>query len=115
MWWSDGAGDESWKSCTAPTIPEYRYGGTAPATVGLTIGFSKKGAHIFANTLTFQSRAVQRTYGNRYRVLRGYGSNPGLGCTGTLRRRNAPSGLTFGINPYRPSRPYLEIRANAFD
>ena len=115
-------------------IPEFRYGGSLPSTLGLSIGFSKKGARIFANSLSYQSpslvdaklghvlrmqpaaleQAIKRTYGTTLHVFISYGSNPQLGCTAVLKERNAPSGISIGLNAYRPSRPYLIIRANAY-
>jgi RNA polymerase sigma-70 factor (ECF subfamily) len=114
-------------------IPAFRYGGQTFNSAGLTIQFSKKGKRIFANSLFFQSpslvdsqlghvlrmsplelqRAIARTYRKEFRVYLSYGSNPSFGCTATLPRRSSPRGITFGINPYRPSRPYLAIRNNA--
>jgi hypothetical protein len=113
-------------------IPEFRYGGSMPSTLGLSITFGKKGARIFANSLFFQSpslvdarlghllrmqpsqlqQAIQNTYSNHYRLYLGYGAAPSLGCTGTFTSRTSPAGLSFGLNTYRPSRPYLTIRAN---
>jgi len=101
---------------------------------GLAISFNKKGDRIFANALCFQSpqvvdrrlgrvlehepvaleRTIKNSYGSRYEVVSSYGSAPMLGCMATLRERTAPAGITFGINPYRPSRPFLQIRANAY-
>jgi hypothetical protein len=115
-------------------IPEFRYGGSLPSTLGLSIGFSKTGERIFANSLSYQSpslvdaklghvlhmqpseleRAIARTYGTMLRVFISYGSNPQFGCTAVLKERNAPSGISIGLDPYRPSRPYLDIRANAY-
>jgi hypothetical protein len=115
------------------SIPAFRYGGRSFATAGLTIAFSKKGERIFANQLFFQSpslvearlghllridplalkHAITRIYADTYRVYLGYGSNPSFGCTATLPRRDGPSGITIGLNPYRPSRPYLTIQNNA--
>ena len=114
-------------------IPEFRYGGQEQSTVGLIVSFSKKGSRIFANRLYFQSpslvdaklghvlrvqpsdlqRAITRTYGGVYRLYLSYGSDPSQGCTAVLPRRNAPRGVSLGMNPYRPSRPYLTISANA--
>ena len=115
-------------------IPEFRYGGSLPSTLGLSIGFSKKGDRIFANSLNYQApslvdaklghilrtdpakleQAIKRTYGATLRVFLSYGSNPQFGCTAVLKERNAPSGISIGLNPYRPSRPYLTVRANAY-
>jgi hypothetical protein len=113
-------------------IPEYRYGGTMPSTLGLSIGFIKRGEQIVANSLYFQSPSLvdarlghilrlqpaklqellRPSYGNRYRLYLGYGSNQ-LSCTGTFRDRSSSAGFNFGLNPYRPSRPFLEIKGNA--
>jgi hypothetical protein len=117
-------------------IPELRYGGSLPSTYGLSVGFSKKGDRLFANSLSFRSpalvdaklghilrlppaeleRAIVRAYGARLRVFVSYGSNPSLfsACTAVLKERGAPSGISFGLDPYRPSRPFLDIRANAY-
>ena len=118
------------------SVPEFRYGGSLYSTDGLSVGFSKKGDRIFANPLSFQSpslvdarlghvlrmppadlqRAITRAYGARLRVFISYGSNPGLfsACTAVMKERGAPSGISFGLDPYRPSRPFLDIRANAY-
>jgi hypothetical protein len=113
-------------------IPELRYGGGLPADFGLAIQFVKKGSQIHANALLFQSpslvdaklghllrmqplelqRTVSMTYGDSYRLHRGYGSDPLFGCTGGFLDRSSPAGVGFGLNPRRPSRPYLSIRAN---
>ncbi|HZP72958.1 MAG TPA: hypothetical protein VFA97_06220 [Gaiellaceae bacterium] len=113
-------------------IPEYRYGGTKQATLGLSVTFIKHGSQIAANGLYFQSpslvdaklghllrvqpatlqQQVERTYGSRYRLSESYGGAQ-LQCSGTFRVRGSAKGFTFGLNPYRPSRPYLDIQANA--
>jgi hypothetical protein len=113
-------------------IPEFRYGGTTQATLGLSVTFIKRGDQIVANALYFQApslvdvqlghilrlqptklqQLIQSTYGSRYRLSLGYGSNQ-LVCTGTFRERRSAAGFNFGVNPYRPSRPYLQISANA--
>jgi hypothetical protein len=114
------------------SIPEFRYGGTMPATMGLSIAFIKRGDQIVANSMLFQSpstvdarlghvlrmqpvelqRAIEKTYGNRYRLYRRYGSDPRLGCTGEFVDRRGPAGIGFALNTYRPSRPYLSIMNN---
>jgi hypothetical protein len=113
-------------------IPEYRYGGKSQSSVGLSIRFNKNSDRIVANSLTYQSPSVvdtklghilrmtpqtlqariAKTYGSRYRIYLRYGSDPGRGCTAVALDRTSPRGLTFGIDPYNPSRPYLVIRAN---
>jgi hypothetical protein len=95
--------------------------------------FSKKGDRVFANQLLFQSQSlvdrklghvlridprqlqneIARTYGDTYRTFLSYGSDPNFGCTATLPERGSPRGLDIGLNPYRPSRPYLTISNNA--
>jgi hypothetical protein len=115
------------------SIPEFRYGGTMPATMGLSISFIKRGDQIVANSLLFQSpstvdarlghvlrmqpvelqRAIQKTYGDRYRLYLRYGSDPQRGCSGEFRDRSGPRGIAFALNTYRPSRPYLSIMNNA--
>jgi hypothetical protein len=114
------------------SIPEFRYGGTMPATMGLSISFIKRGDQIVANSMFFQSpstvdarlghvlrlqpvelqRAIEKTYGRRYRLRLGYGSDPRRGCTGTFVDRGSPAGISFALNTYRPSRPYLSIMNN---
>ena len=114
-------------------IPAFRYGGSRPSTMGLEVTFAKHQDRIYANGLFFQSpsvvdatlghvlrldparlqRKIEHAYGSRYRTFLGYGSNPQRGCTATLKSRGAASGISFGLNPYRPSRPYLTIQANA--
>ena len=59
-------------------------------------------------------RAITHSYSSALHVFISYGSNPASGCTAVLKERSAPSGISFGLNPYRPSRPYLFIRANAY-
>ncbi|MCW2963140.1 MAG: hypothetical protein JWO17_392 [Actinomycetia bacterium] len=115
------------------SIPEYRYGGKTPATLGLSVTFVKKGDRILANDLYFQApsltdaklghvlriqpeklqQLIETTHGNRYRLYLGYGKDPSLGCTGAFHARSSAAGISFGVNPYRPSRPYIDIRANA--
>ena len=114
------------------SIPEFRYGGTMPATMGLSIAFIKRGDEIVANSMLFQSpstvdtrlghvlrmqpvelqRAFAKIYGDRYRLYRRYGSDPRLGCTGEFIDRRSPAGIGFALNTYRPSRPYLSIMKN---
>lgn len=114
------------------SIPEFRYGGTMPATLGLSISFIKRGDQIVANNMAFQSpstvdarlghilriqpldlqRAIAKTYGRRYRLYLSYGSDPRLGCTGKFIDRGSPAGIGFTLNTYRPSRPYLSIMNN---
>ena len=117
-------------------IPEYRYGGTTQATLGLSVTFVKKGKKILANSLYYQApslvdaklghvlrlqptelqQLIGKDYGSRYRLYSGYGySGYGasqISCSGTFRDRTSAAGINFGLNPFRPSRPYLEIRAN---
>jgi hypothetical protein len=113
-------------------IPEFRYGGTTQATLGLSVTFIKRGEQIVANQLYFQApslvdaklghllrlqpeklqQLVQTTYASRYRLALGYGSNQ-LACSGTFRERTSAAGFSFGLNPNRPSRPYVVISANA--
>jgi hypothetical protein len=115
------------------SIPEFRYGGTMPATMGLSISFIKRGDQVVANSLLFQSpstvdarlghvlhlqpvelqRAIAKTYGGRYRLYLGYGSDPQRGCSGEFRDRIGPRGIAFALNTYRPSRPYLSMMNNA--
>jgi hypothetical protein len=114
------------------SIPEFRYGGTMPATFGLSIAFIKRGDQIVANSMLFQSpstvdarlghvlrmqpaelqRAIAKTYGNRYRLYRRYGSDPRLGCTGEFVDRTSPAGIGFTLNTYRPSQPSIAIMNN---
>ena len=113
-------------------IPEFRYGGTMPATLGLSITFLKRGNTIVANSLYFQSpslvdarlghilriqpsdlqQQLSRAYATQYRLDLPYGTAQQLQCSGTFRARAGAVGINFGLNPHRPSRPYLEIRAN---
>ena len=113
-------------------IPEFRYGGEMPADVGLTVRFIKKGGEIHANSLLYQSpslvdaklgyvlreqpqelqRKISSTYGTSYRLHRAYGSDPLVGCSGTFLDRSSPAGISLGVNPHRPSRPFLTIQAN---
>ena len=113
-------------------IPEFRYGGVMPADVGLSIRFFKKGDKIYANSLLYQSpslvdaklghllreqpqelqQKISSTYGTSYRLRRAYGSDPLVGCSGTFLDRSSPAGISFGVDPHRPSRPFLTIRTN---
>jgi len=117
-------------------IPEFRYGGTMPSTLGLSISFAKRGARIVANTLYFQApslvdarlghllrlqptelqRLLVRTYGRHYRLTSRYGSSPflvgQLQCGGSFHAKIGTKAIDFGLNPSRPSRPYLVIRAS---
>lgn len=117
-------------------IPEFRYGGTMPSTLGLSISFAKRGARIVANTLYFQApslvdarlghvlrlqptelqRLLVRTYGAHYRLSARYGSSPflvgQLQCGGSFHAKIGSTAIDFGLNPSRPSRPYLVIRAS---
>jgi hypothetical protein len=114
-------------------IPALLYGGTTSNNAELVIDFIKKGSKIVANGLSYSSPSltdarignllrlqpselqarVRSTYGSAYRLRLAYGSNPGAGCTGTFVSSSGPRGFRFGLNPYRPSRPYLAIMANA--
>jgi hypothetical protein len=114
------------------SIPEFRYGGTMPATMGLSISFIKRGDQIVATSLLFQSpstvdarlghvlrmqpvalqRAIEKTYGSRYRLYLRYGSDPRRGCGGQFAGRGRSAGIAFALNTYRPSRPYLSIMNN---
>jgi hypothetical protein len=116
-----------------PRDRTFRYGGTLPSTLGLQVSFGKKGSRIFARSLYFQSpslvdtklghllrldparleREIAHTYGSAYRVYLDYGSNPQLGCSAELKRGSGPRGLDLGLDPYRPSRPYLVISSLA--
>jgi hypothetical protein len=69
--------------------------------------------HILRMQPAALQQAILHTYGAVYRLYLSYGSNPSFGCTATLPQRSAPSGIGFGVNPYRPFRPYLTISANA--
>jgi hypothetical protein len=114
------------------SIPEFRYGGTMPATLGLSISFIKRGAQIVANSLFFQSpstvdarlghllrlqpvalqRGISQAYGSRYRLSSSYGSDPRFGCSGNFIQRSGHAGVGFGLNVYRPSRPTISIMNN---
>jgi hypothetical protein len=113
-------------------IPRFFYGGTLPSTAGLTVSFTRSGGRIYANTLTYQSPSLtearlghilrkqpaelqeqlQATYDSIYRPVFRYGSDPRLGCTASFRDRASRAGISFGLNPYRPSRPYLTLSTN---
>jgi hypothetical protein len=117
-------------------IPELRYGGTTPSTFGLSITFVKRGATIVAKSRYYQApslvdahlgrvlrlqpselqRVFARTYGGRYHLTVGYGSSPfsvgQLQCSGTFGSVAGAAGIDFGLNPYRPSRPFIDIRAS---
>jgi hypothetical protein len=104
-----------------------RYGGTLPSTTGLQINFAKRGSELVAVTLYFSSpslvdaklghllrldpstlqRQLKTTYGASAMVA--YGSVPQLGCTAELQFRSPKASIGLGIDPNRPSRPYLEI------
>lgn len=113
-------------------IPEYRYGGATQATLGLSVTFVKRGSEVVANGLYFQSpslvdaklghvlrlqpaklqQVVEQAYRGSYRLAATYGGAQ-LQCTGTFRLRGSAKGFTFGVDPHRPSRPYISIQANA--
>jgi hypothetical protein len=117
-------------------IPEFRYGGTTPSTLGLSIVFAKRDAKIVANTLYFQAsslvdarlghllrlqptdlqRLLMRTYGSHYRLSSSYGTSPflvgQLQCGGSFHAKIGSKAIDFGLNPNRPSRPYLAITAS---
>lgn len=117
-------------------IPEFRYGGTTPSTLGLSISFANRGGEIVANTLYYQApslvdarlghllrlqptdfqRLFARSYESRYRLASGYGTSPflvgQLQCGGSFHAKIGSKAIDFGLNPNRPSRPYLVIRAS---
>jgi hypothetical protein len=117
-------------------IPEFRYGGTSPSTLGLSITFVKRRSQILARSLYYQApslvdarlghllrlqptvlqKELQHAYGSRYRLSARYGNSPfSVGqepCTGTFHATTGTAGIEFGLNPHRPSRPYLIIHAN---
>jgi hypothetical protein len=113
-------------------VPAYYYGGTTQATFGLDVVFAKRGSKIVANTLIFQSpslvdaklghilrlqppklqQLIEGAYSNRYRLLTHYGGSQ-LTCSGSFADRSSAKGFSFGLDPYRPSRPFLQIAANA--
>jgi hypothetical protein len=114
------------------SVPRLFYGGTLPSTAGLTVSFTRSSGQIYANTLTYQSpsltdaklghilreqpvqlqRQIQTIYSSAYRPFFAYGADPRLGCMGTFRDRASRAGISFGLNPYRPSRPYLTMSTN---
>jgi hypothetical protein len=61
-------------------------------------------------------RRLVATYGDRYRLSSGYGTSPfsvgQLQCSGTFQARLGAGTIDFGLDPHRPSRPYLAVRAN---
>ena len=113
-------------------MPRLFYGGTLPSTAGLTVSFTRSSGRIYANTLTFQSpsltdaklghvlreqplqlqQQIRATYNSDYRPFFAYGADPRLGCMATFRDRASRAGISFGLNPYRPSRPYLTMSTN---
>jgi hypothetical protein len=104
-----------------------RYGGTLPSTTGLQINFAKRGQELVARSLYFRSPSLvdaklghllrldpavlqsrlEATYGASAMVA--YGAVPELGCTAELRLRSPKGSIGLGIDPNRPSRPYLEL------
>lgn len=108
-----------------------RYGGTLPSTTGLQVNFAKRGKELVARSLYFRSpslvdaklgyvlrldpgtlqRQLETTYGAGAMVA--YGSVPQLGCTAELQLRSPRASIGLGIDPNRPSRPYLEITKSA--
>lgn len=112
-----------------PHDPSFRYGGTLPSTMGLQVTFAKHGSKTVARHLYYTSpslvdaklghilrvdprvleQRIERTYGATYARRIGYGAQPGLGCTAAIGLRSSAGGLSIGVDPYRPSRPYLEL------
>lgn len=110
-------------------VPAFRYGGTTQATMGLQVTFVKHGSKIAARDLYYGSASlvdaklghilrmdprvleqrIDQTYAADYTTRVAYGSQPQLGCVATIGRRQAAGGITLGIDPYRPSHPYLDI------
>ena len=113
-------------------VPRLFYGGTLPSTAGLIISFTRSKGRVYANTLTYQSpsltdaklghilreqppelqQEIRATYGSVYRPFFAYGADPRLGCIATFRDRASRAGISFGLNPFRPSRPYLMMSTN---
>ena len=113
-------------------IPRFFYGGSLPSTAGLIVSFTRSGGHVYANTLTYQSPSLTETklghilrkqptqlhqqlktsYPETYRTVFSYGSDPRLGCVASFRDRGSRAGISFGLNPLRPSRPYLTMSTN---
>jgi hypothetical protein len=114
------------------SVPRLFYGGTLPSTAGLIVSFTRSAGRVYANTVTYQSPSltdvklghvlreqppqlqeqIRTTYGSVYRPFFGYGADPRLGCIATFRDRASRAGISFGLNPYRPSRPYLTMSTN---
>jgi hypothetical protein len=114
------------------SVPRLFYGATVPSAAGLIVSFTRSKGRVYANTLTYQSpsltdtklghvlreqplqlqREIRATYGSVYRPFFAYGADPRLGCIATFRDRASRAGISFGLNPYRPSRPYLTISTN---
>ena len=113
-------------------VPAYDYGGTTQATAGLEVVFLKRGSRMVANELLYQSPSlvderlghvlraqpvalqarIEDAYGSRYRLTASYGGAQ-LTCTGVFQARTGAEGFSFGLDPHRPSRPFLEIVGNA--
>jgi hypothetical protein len=68
--------------------------------------------HLLRLQPTELQQRIRRSYGTRYRLSLPYGDNQMLACSGTFRARTDRAGFTFGLNPYRPSRPFLAIAAD---
>ena len=86
------------------SIPEFRYGGSLPSTYGLSVGFSKKGDRIFANSLSFQSPSlVDAKLGHVLRTVRRRSSS-GRSRARTA-RASASSSATEAIPASSPRAP----------
>lgn len=114
------------------SVPRLFYGGTLPSTAGLIVSFTRSKGRVYANTLTYQSpsltdeklghilreqppqlqQQIDATYGSIYRPFFAYGADPRLGCIATFRDRAGRAGISLGLDPYRPSRPFLTMSTN---
>jgi hypothetical protein len=94
-----------------------------PSTLGLSITFAKRGAKIVANTLYFQTPSlVAARLGQRLRSQRALPARirlrhlavpcRPLQCGRSFHAKVGSKAIDFGLNPNRPSRPYLVIRAS---
>jgi hypothetical protein len=109
--------------------PTFFYGGTRPANVALTVRFGYRQRRLRAISLSYQSpsvvdrrlghvlrlepatleRRISSTYSSRYDLTVGYGAQPSRGCIGVFRNERRTVELTLGIDPHRPSRPFLVL------
>jgi len=110
--------------------PTLFYGGTRPGRAALEVRFGVRQKRLRAFSLNFNGptlvdarigqvlrlqplelqRRIAAAYGDRYNLGIAYGSQPGRGCIGIFQTVRRNMTVTFGVNPYAPSRrPTLSL------